>query len=287
MTWTSDSPAVASVDQNGTVYANSVGTAVITATTVDGSFTASCTVTVNPAAESSEYQLVDTIESGEEYIIVTYIGGTPYALVNRNANSNGFAAKLIPVILTDNGEFVLAPEDSTEEINDLVWLAEGDYTEGFSFQSITNELFFAGLPYCNWTAINTTQDRWVPMEHTTADGSIITILQSVRALTVNEDDEKYYIGTTTAYYNSAIYDYVRLSDACEVLFFKHVTGSEIMLGDVNGDEIVNIADAALILRYSIGLLSFDDTQLLAADVNGDGNVNTVDAALILRNALGL
>ena len=75
------------------------------------------------------------------------------------------------------------------------------------------------------------------MEHTTADGSIITILQSVRALTVNEDDEKYYIGTTTAYYNSAIYDYVRLSDACEVLFFKHVTGSEIMLGDVNGDEI--------------------------------------------------
>ena len=66
-----------------------------------------------------------------------------------------------------------------------------------------------------------------------------------------------------------------------------MTGSEIMLGDVNGDEIVNIADAALILRYSIGLLSFDDTQLLAADVNGDGNVNTVDAALILRNALGL
>ena len=287
VTWTSDSPAVASVDQNGTVYANSVGTAVITATTIDGSFTASCTVTVNSAAESSEYQLVDTIESGEEYIIATYIGGTPYALVNRNANSNGFAAKLIPVILTDNGEFVLAPEDSTEEINDLVWLAEGDYTEGFSFQSITNELFFAGLPYCNWTAINTTQDRWVPMEHTTADGSIITILQSVRALTVNEDDEKYYIGTTTAYYNSAIYDYVRLSDACEVLFFKHVTGSEIMLGDVNGDEIVNIADAALILRYSIGLLSFDDSQLLAADVNGDGNVNTVDAALILRNALGL
>ena len=125
------------------------------------------------------------------------------------------------------------------------------------------------------------------MEHTTADGSIITILQSVRALTVNEDDEKYYIGTTTAYYNSAIYDYVRLSDACEVLFFKHVIGSEILLGDVNGDGIVNIADAALILRYSIGLLSFDDSQLLAADVNGDGNVNTVDAALILRNALGL
>ena len=44
--WTSSAPAVASVDATGKVTAAAPGTAVIFATTADGSFTASCTVTV-------------------------------------------------------------------------------------------------------------------------------------------------------------------------------------------------------------------------------------------------
>ena len=44
--WTSDNPAVASVNDAGTVKANSVGIATITATTEDGGKTATCTVTV-------------------------------------------------------------------------------------------------------------------------------------------------------------------------------------------------------------------------------------------------
>ncbi|MBR4455918.1 MAG: Ig-like domain-containing protein [Solobacterium sp.] len=44
--WSSDKPAVATVDNSGKVSAVGKGTAVITATTKDGSFTATCTVTV-------------------------------------------------------------------------------------------------------------------------------------------------------------------------------------------------------------------------------------------------
>lgn len=44
--WSSSNDAVASVDESGTVIAVSPGTAVITATTVDGKYTASCNVTV-------------------------------------------------------------------------------------------------------------------------------------------------------------------------------------------------------------------------------------------------
>lgn len=44
--WSSSNDAVASVDESGTVIAVSPGTAVITATTVDGKHTASCNVTV-------------------------------------------------------------------------------------------------------------------------------------------------------------------------------------------------------------------------------------------------
>jgi uncharacterized protein YjdB len=46
VTWSSDAPDVASVSQVGTVTGLKAGTAVITATTADGSLTSSCTVTV-------------------------------------------------------------------------------------------------------------------------------------------------------------------------------------------------------------------------------------------------
>lgn len=49
VTWSSSKPAVASVS-NGTVSGLTVGEAVITVTTEDGSFKASCTVTVTDSA---------------------------------------------------------------------------------------------------------------------------------------------------------------------------------------------------------------------------------------------
>lgn len=50
LTWTSNSPETASVDQAGTVLANKDGSAIITATTNDGSHSASCSVTVSTKA---------------------------------------------------------------------------------------------------------------------------------------------------------------------------------------------------------------------------------------------
>ncbi|MBQ8015635.1 MAG: leucine-rich repeat protein, partial [Clostridia bacterium] len=46
--WSSGSPDIASVDENGLVTALSAGTAIITATSADGGYTASCSVTVEP-----------------------------------------------------------------------------------------------------------------------------------------------------------------------------------------------------------------------------------------------
>lgn len=53
ITWTSDNPAVATVDSSGKVTAVSAGIAVITVTTSDGNYTDSCTVTVSTPGNGS------------------------------------------------------------------------------------------------------------------------------------------------------------------------------------------------------------------------------------------
>jgi len=53
VTWSSSAPSIASVDSAGRVTAVSPGSAIITATTVSGGFTAQCTVVVNPILPTS------------------------------------------------------------------------------------------------------------------------------------------------------------------------------------------------------------------------------------------
>lgn len=60
-----------------------------------------------------------------------------------------------------------------------------------------------------------------------------------------------------------------------------------LLGDVNGDGLVNITDATAVLRHVMNLHLIPGTYLANADVNGDGTINTADATLIIRIALNL
>ncbi|MBQ2794464.1 MAG: dockerin type I repeat-containing protein [Oscillospiraceae bacterium] len=53
-------------------------------------------------------------------------------------------------------------------------------------------------------------------------------------------------------------------------------------GDVNCDGKVNTVDANYVRRYSAGLLTLDERQMLAADVDGNGAINVLDSAIIRR-----
>ena len=285
VSWSTSDAGIATVNENGVVYGSTAGTAVMTAASLDGGIIGTCTVTVNAAASSSDYQRVDTLESGGDYLIVTRVGGQAYALVNRNASPNNFAAMLVPVVLSADGEYVLSPLDSSESMDNLLWTANGDYTNGFSFRSVGSGLYFAGLTYCNWTAINQTEDLWLPLEHTDG-GTAKTILKSVRAEQIDPTAVKLYAGITTGYFNSVIFDYVRIADAANVEFYKFgSSGSEYALGDVNMDGSVSVSDALMVLRFTMGLETLSDAQLELADFNGDGTVSTVDALDILRAAI--
>jgi hypothetical protein len=53
-----------------------------------------------------------------------------------------------------------------------------------------------------------------------------------------------------------------------------------LLGDVNGDGKINVADAIRILQYDSKLYS--DIDVTVADVNGDGKINVADAIFVLQ-----
>lgn len=62
----------------------------------------------------------------------------------------------------------------------------------------------------------------------------------------------------------------------------------VMIGDVNGDECVNISDAVLIKQHLKNPNDYPlkETQFRSADVNYDGIVNDEDALLIQKYELG-
>ena len=55
-----------------------------------------------------------------------------------------------------------------------------------------------------------------------------------------------------------------------------------LLGDVNGDGLVDTLDSMLILRWDAELIGADALNLKMGDTNGDGLVDTLDSMLILR-----
>lgn len=55
-----------------------------------------------------------------------------------------------------------------------------------------------------------------------------------------------------------------------------------LIGDVNSDGIVSIADATELQKHLTNIIDFDDEQLAVADTNGDGSVSIADATQIQK-----
>ena len=73
VTWESSNPEVASVDDAGLVTANQAGTAVVTATTADGGYTAECTITVSVPVTSVKINTATrTIAPGKTFQLAAW-----------------------------------------------------------------------------------------------------------------------------------------------------------------------------------------------------------------------
>ena len=61
-----------------------------------------------------------------------------------------------------------------------------------------------------------------------------------------------------------------------------VSGNSSQLGDINGDEYVNIQDVIILLNFLLGIDDPDTTEFNVADLNGDGVLNIQDIILIIN-----
>ena len=58
-------------------------------------------------------------------------------------------------------------------------------------------------------------------------------------------------------------------------------------GDIDMNGTVNINDAVLALRHSMGIITLNAQQLAIGDMDGDGRITVTDALMIMRIAMGL
>ena len=134
--WSSSAPSVASVDQGGKVTAKSAGSAVITVTTNDGGFTASCDLTVAAVTE-------------------TYLRVTP-AVVN-------LAGKQ-----ADGG---IDAELEVESNQDWTATCEADWLDLLTDTGTGNETVIMGANSSNDTGV----ERTTSVVFTGADGTVVTV----------------------------------------------------------------------------------------------------------------
>lgn len=114
------------------------------------------------------------------------------------------------------------------------------------------------------------------IDQTSIEGGKVTFTLKPKALT----EGKYYI-------------YISTTDERlkAVASFDYGENPGYMLGDVDGDNVIDAGDALMVLKYEAQLIELSETQKLAANVTapwkGDSNIDAGDALRILLYEAGL
>ena len=109
---------------------------------------------------------------------------------------------------------------------------------------------------------------------------------TVKIPTDNENAKVYRLednGTLTDM--NAVYDngYMVFTTEHFSLYALVVPNDNVVIGDVNGDGVVNAKDRMLLTRYLAKWSGYENIDMTAADVNNDGQVNAKDRMILTRH----
>ena len=71
----------------------------------------------------------------------------------------------------------------------------------------------------------------------------------------------------------------------EFLYNVVCSDSEIILGDINQDSIINVLDVVVLINYILLADYPDSDQFFASDMNTDGDINVLDVVLLVGSIL--
>ena len=241
--WTSSNTSVAKVS-GGIVTAVGSGTTTITVKTVDGGYTASCTVTVN------EQQVTD--ENDVNFVI---------------GNVTGRPGDIVEVEITVDSVAIInsiALYELTYDSNVLTFVGFADYEE------IESKCIFSG----GFDEANKVISLALSNKEKLS-GKICKIRFKI--------DDAAEDGTTTVQMASIVKcDSTNITSEVKT---GTITIMSQLLGDVSGDNTVDINDALRLFQYSMLPNIYPITYVGSLDFNKDGNVDINDALRLFQYSM--
>lgn len=245
LTWASSNPRVATVTSNGCVYAQAVGTTIITATTNDGTnISAACRVTVGNKIADNCFAMPDTAVLHGETIVI------PVRMMNTQSIMAFQTDIYLPTgfnLFTDeDDEFIITP--SSRLSSDHVIM--------------TNRISDGAIRVICYTPNSQ------PISGNEGDLFYFTVQVPDNAAS------DYAINLRNTLLTNTDCQELAIPDAGAVLMVN-----SFLPGDVNDSRSVTVTDIVVAAQY---VLQMNPEPFIfeAADMNGDGNVTVTDIMLI-------
>jgi len=116
----------------------------------------------------------------------------------------------------------------------------------------------------------------------TNNDSLIWIAETDN-ITTTYTDNTIELGSTYQYAVTTYYvDFIE-SSYSEIITIET---ENFMLGDVNGDLLINVVDIITVVNFIIGNDIPNDNEFIASDINEDGFINVVDIVTLVNIILG-
>lgn len=247
VTWLSNAPSVASVDENGLVTALAVGNATITATTTDGSnLSASCGVTVTEdLSEYDNYLSLNNLEASRGDTIVI-----PVTMTNTESIISFQTDIILPEgleLLKEDGEYIIDPSSRMTRTHSIM---SNDVSSG------AIRVLCYSSNYKPFTG-NSGDDLFYITVKVADDAEGDYIIQLKNTLLTNTDFVDLAAPDVAANVNVKAY----------------------LLGDANNSGTVTITDVVVTAQYVLEL-NPQPFVFEAADANVDGNITVADVSRI-------